>query len=69
MKSRQSNHDKKRGSRRNDYPELQVVFPERNDVANPEPELRRKSPDQRIYSRNSKGPTEGESKNRKSKDN
>jgi hypothetical protein len=33
--------DHKKGSRRHDYPERQVGFPERNDVTNPNDEMER----------------------------
>lgn len=33
--------DTKRTRRRNDFPELQVGFPERNDVSNPNMEMER----------------------------
>jgi hypothetical protein len=33
--------EQKKESRRNDFPELQVGFPERNDVANPIDEMER----------------------------
>ena len=35
------NHDLKRENKRNDFPELQVGFPERNDVSNPNAEMER----------------------------
>ena len=44
MKSKSNdnhNHDVKRETRRNDFPELQVGFPERNDVSNPNTEMER----------------------------
>ncbi len=33
--------DMKRNKRRNDFPELQVGYPERNDVSNPNMEMER----------------------------
>ena len=33
--------DHRKGSRRHDYPERQVGFPERNDVTNPNDEMER----------------------------
>jgi hypothetical protein len=33
--------EQNKGQRRNDFPELQVGFPERNDVANPIDEMER----------------------------
>ena len=36
-----SNVDMKRNKRRNDFPELQVGYPERNDVSNPNMEMER----------------------------
>ena len=39
MQNREVNN--KRNKRRNDFPELQVGFPERNDVSNPNMEMER----------------------------
>jgi hypothetical protein len=40
-KSNSNSHDLKRETRRNDFPESQVGFPERNDVSNPNVEMER----------------------------
>ncbi|MBT1699659.1 hypothetical protein KK083_22420 [Fulvivirgaceae bacterium PWU4] len=41
MKTKTISTDHKKGSRRHDYPERQVGFPERNDVTNPNEEMER----------------------------
>ena len=41
MKARPLSNDNKRENRRNDFPEMQVGFPERNDATSPNEEMER----------------------------